>query len=299
LTRDGWLEAHPYLRPLGDFSARVEHAASGLVAGSASIARWDDLRPELLAGVPLLHAADAPIDLEPAGRSVAALVHWLASGESGGRRKDEAAALEAELRSTADVSSRIVTWLLGDESWSPPSPGLLRYLGWTAMARFLRPVVEAFDRWRDDERWLRPYCPTCGSGPTMAQLVGKDPGRRRLLVCGRCAGRWGYRRAQCPFCEKDSYRASILAIEGEAGLRIDHCDSCRGYLKTYDGQENQDLLLLDWTSLHLDLIARDRGLKRLAASLYALEDDPAAPVEEDRSGASLPTDSRERARPGR
>jgi hypothetical protein len=30
------------------------------------------------------------------------------------------------------------------------------------------------------------------------------------------------------------------------------------------------VLLADWTSLHLDVLARDRGLKRLAASLYEL-----------------------------
>jgi hypothetical protein len=30
-------------------------------------------------------------------------------------------------------------------------------------------------------------------------------------------------------------------------------------------------LLSDWSSLHIDLIAHDRGLKRLAASLYEFE----------------------------
>jgi hypothetical protein len=30
-----------------------------------------------------------------------------------------------------------------------------------------------------------------------------------------------------------------VTIEGEAGLRIDHCESCGGYLKTYDGQGNE------------------------------------------------------------
>jgi hypothetical protein len=29
--------------------------------------------------------------------------------------------------------------------------------------------------------------------------------------------------------------------------------------------------LADWTSLHLDLLARDRGLKRMAASRYEVE----------------------------
>ena len=108
----------------------------------------------------------------------------------------------------------------------------------------------------------------------MAQLVGADPGRLRLLACGCCGTRWQYRRTACPFCEADSQRLASLAVEGEAGLRIDHCESCRGYLKTYDGQGNEALLLADWTSLHLDLVASDRRLKRRAASLYGFE--PAA-----------------------
>ena len=33
-------------------------------------------------------------------------------------------------------------------------------------------------------------------------------------------------------------------------------------------------MLSDWSSLHLDLIAHDRGLKRLAASLYEFEPAP-------------------------
>jgi FdhE protein len=63
----------------------------------------------------------------------------------------------------------------------------------------------------------------------------------------------------------------VVSVEGEAGLRIDYCDVCSGYLKTYDGEGSESVLLADWTSLHLDMIARDRGLKRLAASLYDLD----------------------------
>ncbi len=138
------------------------------------------------------------------------------------------------------------------------------------MARYLRPVVEAFAHWRDEERWLRNYCPTCGSAPAMAQLVGVDTGRMRFLSCGCCGTRWQYTRTGCPFCQSDSQRLASVAVEGEAGLRIDYCESCRGYLKTYDGQGNEAILLSDWTSLHLDVVAHDRGLKRLAASLYEI-----------------------------
>jgi FdhE protein len=60
-------------------------------------------------------------------------------------------------------------------------------------------------------------------------------------------------------------------MEGEPALRIDHCEACRGYLKTYVGEGSEDLFLADWTSLHLDLLALDRGLKRLGRSLYDME----------------------------
>ena len=197
---------------------------------------------------------------------------WLSSRRwprsSDGNLAADASALAAGLRREDDAARRVVAWLLGDDSFAPASPGLLRHLGWTVLARYLSPVVDAFGRWRDDERWLRHYCPTCGSAPAMAQLVGADPGRRRLLSCGRCGTRWQYKRTGCPFCEVDSQRLAAVAVEGEAGLRIDYCVSCSGYLKTYDGQGDEALLLSDWSSLHLDLIAHDRGLKRLAASLY-------------------------------
>jgi FdhE protein len=105
----------------------------------------------------------------------------------------------------------------------------------------------------------------------MAQLVGTDPGRRRFLSCGCCGTRWQYRRTGCPFCENaEDHRLAVVMVEGEGGLRIDYCESCSGYLKTYDGVGSEALLLADWTSIHLDIIARDRGLKRLAASLYEL-----------------------------
>lgn len=109
------------------------------------------------------------------------------------------------------------------------------------------PQPALFSRWRDEE----------------------TEGRLRLLSCGRCGTRWRYRRTGCPFCERtDDHRLAVIAVGGEEGLRIDYCEPCRGYLKTYDGEGSEAVLLADWTSLHLDLLARDRGLRRLAASLY-------------------------------
>ncbi len=260
-----------YLRPLADLSAQVDRAAAEIDVLDARIPDWDDYRADFLAGVPLLPSTAAGLDVEPGGRMACALLERLASVGSPGRFGEETRALALEMRREPQASRRIADFLLGDERFTPPFPGLLRYLAWTAMARYLRPVVNAFAGWRNEELWLRRYCPTCGSLPAMAQLVGVDPGRMRLLSCGCCGTRWQFKRTGCPFCEADSQRLASVAIEGERGLRIDHCESCGGYLKTYDGQGNEALLLSDWSSVHLDVIAHDRGLKRLAASLYEFE----------------------------
>ena len=270
MTRDLWVEAHSYLRPVAVLSAEVDRAASAIAAPDPRIPDWENYRADFLVGVPLLLSASAAVDLEPGARMARELVERLASGLSSETHAGEARALETELRGAPDVPRRIADFLLGGQRLTA-SPGLLRYVGWTAMARFLRPVVQAFAAWRDEERWLRNYCPTCGSPPAMGQLVGKDPGRLRMLSCGACRTQWQFRRTGCPFCDvQDKHRLSVVAVDGERGLRIDYCEACRGYLKTYDGQGSEDVLLADWTSLHLDVLAADRGLKRLAASLYDL-----------------------------
>ncbi len=270
MTPELWLEAHSYLRPLAELSAQVDRAAAGIDVLDARIPDWEDYRADFLAGVPLLPSTAAAVDLEPGGRMAGVLIERLASGTSSGSLAAEIRALDTELRRETWSSRRIAEFLLGDETLTPPSPGLFRYLAWTATARFLRPVVNAFDGWRDEERWLCRYCPTCGSLPAMAQLVGVDPGRRRLLSCGCCGTRWQFKRTGCPFCETDSQRLVSVTIEGESGLRLDSCELCGGYLKTYEGSGNESFLLEDWTSLHLDILARDRGLKRLASSFYEL-----------------------------
>jgi FdhE protein len=271
MTPDLWLGAHSYLRPVADLSAQVDRATAAIDALNARIPHWEDYRADFLAGVPLLTSTAAAFDLEPGGRMARALLERLASETSSGRLAEETRALDTELRREPQVSRRIADFLLGDETFRSPSPGLLRYLAWTATARFLRPVVNAFDGWRDEEQWLRCYCPICGSPPSMGQLVGTDPGRLRLLFCGCCSTRWRYRRIGCPFCEvANDHQLSALAIEEEKYLRIDYCKSCRGYLKTYIGEGSESLFLADWTSLHLDVIASDRGLERLASSLYEL-----------------------------
>ena len=271
MTQDVWLVKHPYLQGVADLQAQVDAAVAEVPIPGASVPRWDDYTSDFHAGIPLLLSSKIAIDFQDMERVLTSLVEALALKLLPGRLAQDSRTLEAQLHGDLDSPRRALAWLLDNVSFTPTNPGLLRYLGWTVLARYLSPLVEAFSGWRDEERWLRSYCPTCGALAAMAQLVGTDPGRLRFLSCGCCRSRWRYRRTGCPFCQSvDNHRLAVVAVEGEAGLRIDYCEACSGYVKTYEGQGSESVLLADWTSLHLDVIARDRGLNRCAGSLYQL-----------------------------
>ena len=237
---DGWVRAHPFLEPLARFTSEVERAAAEVAPAPGSPAPIPDFATyaaDFAEGVPLLSSPAVGVDLEPA--------------------REAAAELAARIAGGADAD---------------PGAGLLQYVTWTALRRHLAPVLDAFARWRDEDSWMHAWCPACGSAPAMAQLLALDAARVRHLCCGSCGTRWRFGRTRCPFCDDDGEPTlRSIAIAGEAGLRIDWCESCRGYLKTYDGQGNENVLLADWTSLHLDLAAHERGLARTAASLFDVE----------------------------
>jgi FdhE protein len=265
------LTSHPYLQGVAELHAIVQRAASSISPAKATALSFDDYREDFLKGVPMIQSSAIALDWAPVETSIQTLVATLVASPLQDKLTEETRTLCTELCADPGAPRHLVAWLLLQDDSVFACPGLLRYLGWTTMSQYLHLVIDSFDPWRDEDQWLRSYCPTCGSPPAMAQLVGIDQGRRRLLSCGCCGTRWLYRRTRCPFCEDvEDDRLAVLAVEGEGGLRIDYCKSCEGYLKTYAGEGNEAVLLADWTSIHLDIIACDRGLKRVAASLYDL-----------------------------
>lgn len=271
MTQDIWLSTHAYLQPVAQLQALVDAAAAGIAKENACTPIWEDYTADFQQGMPLLESPAAPIDITAAANAVMLLIENLSTVLVSGKLAQETKLIISELRREPDAPRRAVNWLLDRDECTSACPGLLRYLGWTALAHYLSPMVNSFAGWRDGERWLRSYCPTCGSRPSMAQLAGTDPGRLRFLSCGRCKTRWRYRRTGCPFCENQKdHRLAVLAVDDEGGLRIDYCEACRGYIKTYAGEGSENVLLADWTSIHLDIIARDRELNRSAESMYSL-----------------------------
>lgn len=271
VTEEVWAASHPYLRSIADFHEKIETALGSATIPKASTPRWTPYISDFRMGVPLLRSSNAGIDIRSGEGIVAFLIEAIASTPLPHPLTEAVRTLADELCGEVDKLRRALIWLIHEDGFVPAHPGLFRYLGWTALARFLSPAIAAFARSREEEEWLRNYCPTCGSLPAMAQLAGNDPGRIRLLSCGCCRTRWRFLRTGCPFCaNQDDHRLAVWCVEGQPEIRIDYCELCRGYLKTYMEEGGESLWLADWTSLHLDIVACDRGLRRMAASLYEL-----------------------------
>lgn len=164
------------------------------------------------------------------------------------------------------------------ESWFD-DPTLLdaRIAAWIAVAA--GPVLElaaASLKPISKEEWSGPACPACGGMPQVSVIREQSgefmAGSPRHLVCGRCALWWSFARATCPWCgEDDSRRVGSFAPEGERLVRIDACDTCHSYVKTFDLRERggRDVVPLvdDVATLTLDVWAHEKGLQRSGVSL--------------------------------
>lgn len=118
----------------------------------------------------------------------------------------------------------------------------------------------------DQERWLQASCPVCGSLPAMAEF--REEGGKRYLHCGFCSSAWRWKRISCAYCTAtDSELLGYFTSETEEAYRVDLCDSCHSYIKTVDTRVlayRPDMVIEDAGTLHLDLLAREKGYMRPA-----------------------------------
>ncbi len=267
-ARQAWIAAHPYLEPVDRLQRIVEEAAAEAPGAEPRRGSW---APDPAADAPLLRSARVRSELSATvagalGRIVERLVDSPLPGNLVAAGRD----LRDAFRGDPGERDRAMEWILACAAPDPAArhAGLLRLLGWTAA----RPVLAAAAspaEWRDEARWGRGHCPTCGSLPAMAWLAPGEAARPRFMICGCCGTRWRYRRIGCPFCgEENPERLEVLQVEEDPGLRLDTCAGCGGYLKTYAGAGEEELFLADWSTLHLDVAAQGRGLRRMGASLY-------------------------------
>jgi formate dehydrogenase maturation protein FdhE len=193
--------------------------------------------------------------------------------------REVGAALPVALRTAGDellsISSderaaRISSWLDDPSLIAPPAGFWLQVasapLLESAAARLGPPSPGA---------WHGSSCPICGA-PAQASVIAEESGEflggsPRSLVCARCASWWSFPRAICALCGQDDPRSiSGFLVPTDRVARVDCCESCHGYVKTFDLRQvgGADIVPLvdDVATLHLDLWAQDRGFDRASLS---------------------------------
>ena len=119
------------------------------------------------------------------------------------------------------------------------------------------------------ETWVKSSCPICGALPHLSLL--KEEVGKRYLLCSYCGYPWRTDRLSCPFCNnKEQEALHYFYGEGEKIYRIDLCDKCHQYIKTIDTRTigDEDMTLEDLATLHLDLLASEKGYKRPVANSW-------------------------------
>ncbi|HEY0398438.1 MAG TPA: formate dehydrogenase accessory protein FdhE, partial [Acidimicrobiia bacterium] len=159
------------------------------------------------------------------------------------------------------------------EAWLEDPAGPEAVLGfWVRVAA--APVLElaraaVVTPGRDD--WSGAACPACG-GLAQVSVIAEESGEfmggsPRSLVCGRCAGWWTFPRAICAWCsEADPRHLPSFVPDERRAVRIDGCETCSSYAKTFDLREagGAELVPLvdDVATVALDLWAHEQGLAR-------------------------------------
>lgn len=113
-------------------------------------------------------------------------------------------------------------------------------------------------------------CPFCGSNPQFAVLRPEGDAGKRHLSCSLCLAEWEFRRIVCPACdEMDHTKLPRYCPDEPVTVRLEACDTCKTYMKSFDMTEN-GLLVPDvdeMATVALDVWAGEHGYHKIQLNL--------------------------------
>jgi FdhE protein len=243
-------------------------SVSSLLTQEQALPKWDQ-------GIPLLRGETLPLDAAAVAR------RWQHLCSAAQRRQENPAAkavADVQRRGALDVG-QLTQGILSAQPEvvhaQAAALGLDAGLTATILRLTLFPVLSSINEttapWRTGRAWKYGYCPTCGSWPLLGEFRGLE--QTRFLRCGFCAASWEFPRLRCPFCHTADHRQlGYFYIETEESkYRAATCDTCRGYVKMISSLAELPparLLVADLATMHLDLVAAERGF---APPTYASE----------------------------
>jgi formate dehydrogenase maturation protein FdhE len=262
---------HPELAAAADLQielVQLQRRVQGRIPLPSLQADASSLARHVTEGRPVLRFEDLPLnwsDFRFVLRETAAALRRHEAIEDEDIRRTEALAREANA-----LEPVVRAWFAasanrsagqGQASSGDSETSGLDHIFTLAMRPFLVRCAEAAQSRLDLSSWNWGYCPVCGGEPEFASIT---PAADRLLVCGRCTGRWKFDPLACPYCG-NADRTRITSFASRDGMyRIAACDVCTRYLKAHDGRRASRPLMLPVdtvATLPLDAAAMQKGYK--------------------------------------
>jgi FdhE protein len=221
---------------------------------------------KLSAGVPLLRGEEPPLDIPVVEATILRLCQ--AIGKHVEDPNDASTIAAAIVQRDLAVATLVRQALDGETAAIREQAGELSLNGdlLSSLLRFsLFPMLTRLSAelapLRDAAAWKQTYCPNCGGWPLLGEHRGLE--QLRYLRCGLCGGDWQVDRLLCPFCgTREHADLGYLHVEGADHERAVTCEHCNGYLKVLASLAPLaplDLVVQDLATLHLDMIALERG----------------------------------------
>lgn len=233
----------------------------------------EEVEAKLKQGIPFLEGEEEKIELKFAVGHLRELSNWTGLGESRSTFKKM-----GKKASDTEIEQMLRAWLKGDSvaidqfanNFNLPLDVLYVLIRYSLLPT-LYEYTKEFEQTKvfNEEEWMKDYCPVCGDQHGLAEFRGSE--RFRHFRCLSCAGDWVFWRIACPHCDnRDHEKLSTLFIQEEKGsFQIDTCEECHGYVKginKLDPSSPLFLLLDDFATFHLDLLAEEKGYHRQATS---------------------------------
>jgi len=239
----------------------------------ASIETKDDIRTlQAKEGFPLINKEDFTIDI-PSSVELFASLSAIAKNTTSKMNEDTQKIDQAIAENSLHLDELLINH--SDNAYQKKiaeelqlDKPVLQFLVHMSIMPSLHSNVELLKDSVDLKNWERGYCPICGSLPKISALKGE--GGKRHFLCSFCGFLWPSQRMKCPFCDNhDHEKRHFFFAEGQEAYRVDLCEQCNQYIKTVDIRKltyEPDLDLEDIATIHLDILATEKGYKRPVAS---------------------------------
>jgi len=141
------------------------------------------------------------------------------------------------------------------------SPLMLEMLSELIAAPYLELSAEYFTKKLTKFHWREPFCPVCGSIPSMAKI--NEQNKEKTLWCRFCDTTWTFYDKVCPHCLNENIESQkFIFPPNNEPFRIEACNKCNNYLKTVDDLISSDKInfsVINVATYYLDLLAKKYG----------------------------------------